>query len=49
VINKAINNGANTVWQVYEACNCKPQCGSCAEYIKESIDFINKEETKDIA
>ena len=49
VINKAINNGANTVWQVYEACDCKPQCGSCAEYIKESIDFINKEETKDIA
>ena len=49
VINKAISNGANTVWQVYEACDCKPQCGSCAEYIKESIDFINKEETKDIA
>ena len=37
VINKAINNGANTVWQVYEACDCKPLCGSCAEYIKESI------------
>ena len=49
VINEAINDGANTVWQVYEACKCTPQCGSCAEYIKESIDFVNNEETKDIA
>ena len=41
VINKAIQDGAMTVWQVYEACGCKPQCGSCSDYIKYEIDCLN--------
>ena len=41
VINKAIQDGAKTVWQVYEACGCKPQCGSCSDYIKNEIDCLN--------
>tara|TARA_B100001996_G_scaffold381648_1_gene371521 strand:- start:5 stop:127 length:123 start_codon:yes stop_codon:yes gene_type:complete len=34
-------DGAKTVWQVYEACECKPQCGSCSDYIKDEIDCLN--------
>ena len=49
LIHQAVNEGAKTVWQVYDYCKVKPQCGSCAEYIKESIDFINSQEKKDIA
>ena len=41
VINKAIQDGAMTVWQVYQACGCKPQCGSCSDYIKNEIDCLN--------
>ena len=49
LIHQAIKEGATTSWQVYSHCGVKPQCGSCSDYIKESIDFINKEEKKDIA
>ena len=41
VINKAILDGANTVWQVYQACDCKPQCGSCSDYIKNEINSLS--------
>ena len=42
VINKAISDGAQTVWQVYEACQCTPECGSCHDYIKNEINcFYN--------
>ncbi len=37
LINKVINSGAKTVLQVYRACECKPQCGSCSDYIKGAL------------
>ena len=49
VINKAIDNGAKTVWQVYEVCECQPQCGSCSEYIKEMLDYSQTKTKKVIA
>ena len=36
-IKAAADNGVATVAGVYRACDCAPQCGKCAPYIKEII------------
>ena len=36
-IDEAISRGSSKVADVYEALGCKPQCGSCMDYIKDMI------------
>ena len=36
-IDEAISRGSSKVADVYEVLGCKPQCGSCMEYIKDKI------------
>ncbi|MDA9170637.1 (2Fe-2S)-binding protein [Alphaproteobacteria bacterium] len=36
-ISSAIIEGADSVSKVYKCCGAKPQCGSCAIYIKEVL------------
>ncbi|MCR9072295.1 MAG: (2Fe-2S)-binding protein [Alphaproteobacteria bacterium] len=37
-VNKAIDDGASTVAQVYKACGAAPQCGKCKCAIREMLD-----------
>tara|TARA_B100001121_G_scaffold286542_1_gene283137 strand:- start:451 stop:630 length:180 start_codon:yes stop_codon:yes gene_type:complete len=36
-IEEAISRGSSKALDVYEALGCKPQCGSCMDYIKDKI------------
>ena len=36
-IDDAIERGSSKVSDVYQALGCKPQCGSCMDYIKDQI------------
>ena len=36
-IDEAISRGSSKAADVYEALGCKPQCGSCMDYIKNMI------------
>ena len=36
-IDEAISRGSSKATDVYEALGCKPQCGSCMDYIKDKI------------
>ena len=36
-IDEAISRGSSKAADVYEALGCKPQCGSCMDYIKDKI------------
>lgn len=37
-VNQAIDDGAETVGQVYKACGASPQCGKCKFMIREMLD-----------
>ena len=36
-IDEAISRGSLKAADVYEALGCKPQCGSCMDYIKDKL------------
>ena len=36
-IEDAIERGSNKASDVHDALGCKPQCGSCMDYIKDKI------------
>ena len=36
-IDEALERGYSVAPEVYEALGCKPQCGSCMDYIKDRI------------
>ena len=36
-IEDAIERGSTKATDVYDALRCKPQCGSCMDYIKDKI------------
>lgn len=36
-IEDAIERGSTKALDVYKALGCKPQCGSCTDYIKDKI------------
>tara|TARA_B100000989_G_scaffold13239_1_gene8941 strand:+ start:80 stop:247 length:168 start_codon:yes stop_codon:yes gene_type:complete len=36
-IEDAIKRGSTKATDVYDALGCKPQCGSCMDYIKDKI------------
>ena len=42
-INEAIHKGSLTPNQVYNACGCRPKCGSCKDFIQEQIILKTQE------